>query len=84
MFLKDLPIAIREGYYRKKSDRLQALSAPDATDLTVLQAIFNRGPDENHFTLGAGVVISNVQIDWAVDTSATSTNFILSSVFRFH
>jgi hypothetical protein len=83
VFLKDLPIAIREGYYRKKSDRLQARSAPSATDLQVLRAIFNQGPDENHFTFGAGVVISDLQIDWAVDASASSTNFVLSSVFRF-
>ena len=83
VFLKNLPIAIREGYYHKKSDRLQATSAPDSTELKVLQSIFNRGEDENHYTFGAGVVISSLQIDWAVDTSASSTNFVLSSVFRF-
>ncbi|PWT92808.1 MAG: hypothetical protein C5B54_02955 [Acidobacteria bacterium] len=85
VLLKNLPIAMRQGYYRKKSNSLFLVSAPGVSpsDLAIYEAIFKKGEDENHLTLGAGVVFTNFQVDCAFDASKSTTHFVLSTVVRF-
>lgn len=86
VFLKSVPIALREGYYRRPSNSLVVDSLNPRFDASrpLLDALFSAREDENHFTFGAGAVFGpNFQVDWALDLANTSDSFILSSVVRF-
>lgn len=86
VFLKSVPVALRQGYYRRPSNSLvlASLSPEFNTSRALLDALFGNRDDENHFTFGAGAVFGpNFQVDWALDLANTSDSFILSSVVRF-
>jgi len=83
VIVKGSPIALREGYYRKPSNSL-IVSNSNPGDRPLLDAVFTKRPDENHFTLGSGFVFGqHFQIDWAADLAKSTTSFVLSTVVRF-
>jgi hypothetical protein len=84
--LKDIPIALRQGYYRKPSNSLFVKAMPGVlpgVDDKVILAVFTEQEGENHITIGSGFVFSDFQIDWAFDASESVNNFIVSTVVRF-
>jgi long-chain fatty acid transport protein len=85
IFLGSIPVALREGYYRRSSSSLVVESSPGVggSDET-LNALFKAREDEHHFTIGNGFVFgSHFQIDWAIDLANLQDSFILSTVVRF-
>jgi long-subunit fatty acid transport protein len=86
VFMKSVPIALRQGYYRRPANSLvvDRLNPAFEDSRRFLDAIFNAREDENHFTFGAGAVFGpHFQVDWGFDIANTSDSFILSSVVRF-
>ncbi|PWT88907.1 MAG: hypothetical protein C5B54_09850 [Acidobacteria bacterium] len=86
IFWKEIPIALREGYYYKPSNSLQIVSTAELGpfDEQLVKVLFRKGNGASHITIGNGVVLfSNFQIDWGLDYSKTETNLVISSVFRF-
>lgn len=86
VFLKSVPVALRQGYYRRPSNSLvvSSLNPNFSATRNFLDAMFNKRDDENHFSFGAGAVFGpHFQLDWALDLANTSDSFILSSVVRF-
>lgn len=85
VLLKDTPIALRAGYYRKPSNSIVA----DSTDIdgdfeqSLAKAFFAKGQAENHITIGSGVVFSHFQVDVAFDAGKRASHFVLSTVARF-
>jgi long-chain fatty acid transport protein len=86
VFLKKVPIALRQGYYRKPTYSLildTTSGLPSVTEQTA-RATFSKRKNENHITLGSGFVLHpNFQIDWGVDLSNLEDDFVLSTVVRF-
>jgi long-subunit fatty acid transport protein len=83
VMLKNTPLALREGYYRKPANSL-LVSGSDTVDRQLLDTIFGKRDDENHFTLGSGFVFGqHFQIDWAADIAKSVSSFVLSTVVRF-
>jgi len=82
---KQLPVAIRQGIYRKPSNSLVLSSAEGLRplDKQILERVFSRTEDEIHVTIGNGFVFSNFQVDWAFDYSKPSSQFVISTVARF-
>jgi long-chain fatty acid transport protein len=86
VFVGNVPVALRAGYYRKASNSLvlDSFSNLLPADPLVLPAVFKERDDTNHFTFGNGFVFGqHFQLDWAMDTSNLDDTFILSSVVRF-
>jgi long-chain fatty acid transport protein len=85
VLLGKFPIALRNGYYRKPSNALVAANTSGVLpfDTTVVRTIFAETDNENHVTIGAGIAFYDFQIDWAFDTTKSSNNFVLSTVYRF-
>ena len=85
VFLRNIPVALRAGYYHKpirslivKSTNLQPI------DNQILDLVFNERDPENHFTLGNGFVFGpHFQVDWALDVANDVDTFVFSSVVRF-
>jgi long-subunit fatty acid transport protein len=86
VFLGNVPVALRAGYYRKASNSVVTDFIADRfpADPIILPLVFAERDDTNHFTFGNGIVFGqNFQVDWALDTSNLDDTFILSSVVRF-
>lgn len=86
VFLKTVPVALRQGYYRRPSNSLvvDTLAPQFAGSRNFLDTIFAKRDDENHFTFGGGAVFGpHFQLDFALDLANTSDSFVLSSVVRF-
>lgn len=86
VFVSNVPVALRAGYYRKASNSLvlDSFSNLLPLDPQILPAVFKERDDTNHFTFGNGFVFgSHFQVDWALDVSNLDDTFILSSVVRF-
>jgi long-chain fatty acid transport protein len=87
IILKNVPIALRQGYYRKPSnslvvDTLDPRFGQDARNF--LDAFYTERGDENHFTFGNGFVLGpHFQVDWALDIANSTDAFVLSTVARF-
>lgn len=83
VMLKNTPLALREGYYRKPANSL-LVSGSDSVDRQFLNTVFGPRDDENHFTLGSGFVFGqHFQVDWAGDIAKSASTFVLSTVVRF-
>lgn len=86
LIVKETPVAIRIGYYRKPSNSLEAsdVSGLLPFDQPFAKSFFRRVDAENHITIGAGVVVlSDLQIDVAFDAGKSQSHFIVSTVYRF-
>jgi long-subunit fatty acid transport protein len=86
VFLGNVPVALRAGYYRKAANSLVIDSVAGALplDQQILPAVFTEREDTNHFTFGNGFVFGpHFQLDWAMDVSDFDDQFVLSSVVRF-
>lgn len=83
VLVKSTPLALREGYYRKPSNSL-LVDHTDSGDQAFYNSIFTKRDDENHFTLGMGVVFGpNFQMDWAADLAKSVNSYSFSTVVRF-
>jgi len=86
IILKNIPIALRQGYYRRPSNSLVVDNvAPQfSAARKFLEAFFPNRSDENHFTIGNGFVFGpHFQVDWALDIANSTDAFVLSTVARF-
>jgi len=85
ILVKNLPIAIRQGYYRKPSNALLVASAHGLLpiDQLIVETIFSKPESESHITVGSGVVFDNFQVDVAFDASRSSNQLVISTVIRF-
>jgi long-chain fatty acid transport protein len=87
VFVGNVPVALRAGYFRKASNSLLLDSFSNILpgDQVVLPKLFGiERDDTNHFTFGNGFVFGqHFQLDWAMDTSNLDDTFVLSSVVRF-
>lgn len=80
IFARSKPIVgLRFGVWRDPDHRVD--SGPDAD--TFEAAIFRRGPDEDHFTAGLGLVFEHFQLDFGADVSDRSQTASVSLVYRF-
>lgn len=83
VLLGSTPLALREGFYRKRLSSM-LIASSDPADQKLLQAFFSQRPDENHFTLGSGFVFGqHFQVDWAADLAKSSNAYVVSTVVRF-
>jgi long-subunit fatty acid transport protein len=85
VMLGKFPVALRNGYYRKPSNALTVTNTAGVLpfDVIVARTIFAELDGENHITIGGGIAFYDFQIDLAVDSAKSSTNFVLSTVYRF-
>jgi len=86
VFLRNIPVALRAGYYHKPIRSLLVDSTQNLQpiDNQILNLVFAERDPENHFTLGNGFVFGpHFQVDWALDVANDVDTFVLSSVVRF-
>lgn len=85
--VRNFPLALRAGYYRKPSNAIAWRSGPESgTEFEKIRAmaLFPEGNSEDHATIGTGIVLSsNIQIDVAFDSGKASSQFVVSTVARF-
>ena len=76
----ETPIALRIGGW---SDPDRRIRSADADEFGLL-AVFPKGEDLVHITGGFGLTLKqSIQLDFAIDSSSETTDFVMSSIFRF-
>lgn len=80
------PFSVRAGLWREPEHALFATgptSGPQALSVDIDRALFLRGDDELHYSLGFGWAFSSFQFDLAADFSDNVDTYSASGVVRF-
>jgi long-subunit fatty acid transport protein len=76
-------VLLRAGYHQDKDNRVRSDFAPGGFGLGSNDN-FPGAPDNNHYSLGAGVVVGNsFQLDAAADFSDRGSEAVLSLIYKF-
>ena len=82
-FTSRVPVALRAGYYRDPAHQF-FYNGPFSTPNRVADSIiYQKGKDQNHYSVGLGIAFTAFQLDAAYDTSDAFKVGSLSAVFKF-
>jgi long-subunit fatty acid transport protein len=82
-FPTKIPFALRAGYWRDPSHSVEWKGPLDQFEYIAEALLFPPGETQNHLSIGAGVVWSRFQVDFAYDTSDLYKVGSISFVTRF-
>ncbi len=82
-FSTKIPIAVRAGYWRDPAHSLTYRGPLDTFNRIGQAALYPKGEDQDHFSVGAGLAWPRFQIDAAYDTSDNFKVGSISMVTRF-
>lgn len=82
-FTTAVPFALRAGYYRDPAHQF-FYNGPVTTPNRIADSIiYQKGKDQNHYSVGVGIAFPVFQLDAAYDTSDAFKVGSLSAVFKF-
>lgn len=83
-FARDIPFALRIGFYTDPDHKIRYIGATDNLNGKFNSIVFPGGKDRNHYTAGLGFVpTQGFQIDFATNQSDSVKEYVISTVYRF-